>query len=69
MAGMSATTTVERCEFRVSALGSYVPRKGDFVTLRVNQNAKPFEMMLWHGGLEPGGEVYRFMLVDKNYKG
>jgi hypothetical protein len=64
--GQSPKTFVERCEFRASLI-NFTPTKGLWVTLTVNQKVTPFAMQLWDGGLEEGGEIYRFRLVDQNY--
>ena len=67
--GQSANTMVEHCEFRVSSMNGNIPKKGYKVTFQVNPNLPPLYMMLWHGGLQAGGEIYRFALVDVNYRG
>ena len=65
--GKSSTTFVERCEFLASDIGAAQPAKGVPCTLKPNPAARAMAMQLWRGGLQPGGEVYRFMLVDANY--
>ena len=65
--GISPKTFVERCEFRANLVGANKPAKGVYCTLKPNPDADPIELQLFHGGLEPGGLVYRFTLVDKNY--
>ena len=64
--GQSPKTFVERCEFRASLI-NFIPTKGLRVTLTVNPTVAPLAMQIWDGGLEPGGEVWRFRLVDANY--
>ena len=70
--GKSSTSFIERGEFRVELIPqnslSFV-KKGLLCTLRINQNSSPFEMQLWHGGLQPGGLIFRFMLVSAAYRG
>lgn len=66
--GQSPATVIEGMEFRAAHLGaSQTPRKGLPCSVRVNPTAAPLAMKLWSGGLLPGGQVYRFMLVDANY--
>lgn len=67
--GLSTTTMIERCEFKVASMNGCVPKKAYNVTLQVSPTVAPISMMLWHGGLQPGGEIYRFMLVGVNYHG
>lgn len=69
--GKSPTTTVERCEFR-SAL---IPQaqwqnvaRGLKCTLTLFPGGPIYLMRLEAGGLVEGGQVFRFMLVDMNYK-
>jgi hypothetical protein len=64
--GLSMTTFVERCEFRVSKMNGAVPTKNVPVTLMVNSTT-PLALKLGSGGLMPGGEIYRFMLVDIDF--
>jgi hypothetical protein len=66
--GKSPKTFVERCEMIVTDMKNNVPAKGIFCVLQPNPKAPIFAMKLWHGGLQPGGEIYRFMLVDQNYE-
>jgi hypothetical protein len=67
-AGQKATTFVERCEFLANDVGAFKPVKGAFCSLRPNSSSDPVPLRLWHGGLQPGGLIYRFMLVDRNYR-
>jgi len=68
--GLSMTTMIEKCEFRAALMPQGVrPRKGQFCVLQVAPNGARFELQLWRGGLEPGGEIYRFELVARNYQG
>ena len=70
--GKSSTTTVERCEFRASLIPSAMLckiEKGLQCLLVVNPNIPPMAMQLWDGGLVEGGEIFRFMLVDANFRG
>jgi len=67
-AGQSARTFVERAEFLAADIGASRPVKGVLCWLKPSPTAKPVPMQLWHGGLQAGGEVYRFMLVDANYR-
>ena len=71
MAGRSSKTMIERCEFLVAdvsmVFGLKQPQKGNLVTLKVNPALPQLNLQLWHGGLQPGGEIYRFMLVDANF--
>lgn len=66
--GQSPNNFVERCEFRVAAMNGKVPRKGIKCTLMLNATAKPMAMQLLDGGLQPGGEIYRYSLADENYR-
>ena len=68
-AGKSSRTFVERAEFMAADVPNSAPVKGVKCGLKPNPDAAPVRMQLWHGGLQPGGEVYRFMLVDEFYKG
>jgi len=70
MAGLSAKTFVERCEFRVSLVGANAINvlKGLKCTLTPVPGGPSFAMQLYHGGLQPGGAIFRFMLVDENYR-
>jgi len=70
--GRSSTTAVERCEFRASLFSgtqSALLTKGLLCNLQVKPGQPVIRMQLWSGGLVEGGEIYRFMLVDANYKG
>jgi hypothetical protein len=70
--GQSSATFIERCEFRASFIPvanfQYI-KKGLLCSLVINPNIPAFQMQLWHGGLIQGGEIFRFMLTDANYKG
>ena len=70
-AGRSMETSVERCEFRASLIppGARASmEKALPCTLTVCPGAVPVKMQLWDGGLVAGGGVYRFMLVDADFK-
>lgn len=70
-AGLSMETSVERCEFRSSLIPAAARRsmqKGLPCTLTVAPGAHPVKLQLWDGGLVAGGGVYRFMLVDADFK-
>ena len=79
--GKSIKTFVEYCEFIASDLPAAVPatnppqpmaqalEKGVFCQLKLNPNLPPLPMRLWIGGLQPGGLLYRFMLVGADYGG
>lgn len=68
--GQSPKLFVEQCVFLASGIPSDLTtpiRKGLRGTLKPNPNAKDVPIQLWVGGLEQGGLIYRFMLVDANY--
>ena len=66
--GQSPKTFVERLEFETAPL-PVTPTKGLKCLLTVSKGGATFPMQLWHGGLQPGGLIARFMLVDANYNG
>ena len=76
--GQSPMSYVDQCEFLVSDVPQYVPqtapqkqlvlRKGVKCILRQNPDDPGIRMQLWNGGVMPGGLIYRFTLVDENYK-
>jgi hypothetical protein len=71
MGGQSSTTFVERCEFRssyISVANFPYMKKGLLCSFRVSPTTPLFQMQLWNGGVLQGGELFRFMLVDANYK-
>jgi len=70
-AGKNSTTAIAQCEFLVADVPvESQPKiaKGVFCDLTPVPGGAVYHMQLWVGGLLPGGAVYRFMLVDKNYK-
>lgn len=68
--GQSATTFIENLEFLASTLPTnYIPKKGKNFSLKANAQAAPLALKFFHGGLQQGGLIYRFMAVDVNYKG
>jgi len=68
--GQSATTFIEKLVFLASSLpANFTPKKGYKFTLMMNPTAAPINLMLWHGGLQQGGLIWRFMAVDASYKG
>jgi hypothetical protein len=67
-AGKSPTTMIESLSFLSANVKNSLPEKGVACTLRMANGAPPLLLQLWHGGLMPGGLVYRFMAVDRNYK-
>jgi hypothetical protein len=68
--GKSRTDFVEQCEFLASdAPAGVTLDKGMPVTLVMGTGVPGKAMQLWHGGLLPGGQLYRFMLVDAVWKG
>ena len=70
--GKSSTSMVERVEFRASFFSpAILPliSKGLKCSLIIAGTIPLKRMQLWHGGLEAGGERFRFMLVSENYRG
>jgi len=68
--GQSPKLFIEGCRFHVLDIpAASLPaiRKGLQCTLLPNPSANPVACQLWSGGLEQGGLIYRFMLVDVNY--
>lgn len=68
--GQSPKLVVEQCVFLAAGVPSTcttVIRKGLVGILKPNPSAKDIPIRLWIGGLEQGGLIYRFMLVDANY--
>jgi hypothetical protein len=68
--GQSPKLFVEQCAFLASDIPvtcTTVIRKGLKGTLKPNPTAKDIPIQLLVGGLEQGGLIYRFMLVDANY--
>jgi len=67
--GQSPTTFIERLVFLDSDLpANFTPKKGILFSLKMNPSAPAIPMRLWHGGLQQGGLIWRFMAVDANYK-
>jgi hypothetical protein len=70
MGGQSSTTFIQHVTFLASALpANYVPAKGKNFSLKVNPQAQALLLKFWHGGLQQGGLIFRFMAVDAAYKG
>ena len=71
--GKSALTMISFCDFRAcffeGIADDSVIVKGLQCTLLSTPGADPLYLQLWTGGLLPGGAVYKFVLVDANYKG
>lgn len=72
--GQSFTTVVQELEFLASDVAAAVaagkrPIKGENCRLTVTLDGQAYDLKLWTGGLLPGGQVYRFMAVDQNYRG
>ena len=67
-AGQSSTTMIESLSFRASEVYPAKGEKNVLFTLILPDKKGRYNMQLWHGGLMPGAEVYRFMAVDANYK-
>ncbi len=69
-AGKSSDTTAEQFEFRAALIPDAMQckvEKGLLCSLVIKPGAPPIRLQLWTGGLLPGGEIYRFMLVDQNF--
>jgi len=67
--GKSPKLFIENIFFRAETLpAGKVPDKGLFCNLDLGNGDAPIALQLWHGGLQPGGLIYKFMAVDKNYK-
>ena len=71
LGGQSAETFIERCEFRASLFNpndlQYLV-KGRACILTVRPGAAPILLQLGAGGMMEGGQVYRFRLLDGNYR-
>ena len=67
--GRSPMATVEQCEFSAALLAANFSdiRKDRKCTLTVKSGVT-YKMQLWDGGPLEGGETFRFMLVDENFK-
>ncbi len=66
--GRSSKTYIENVEFLAADVpANYIPIKGNFFTLKMNPQGLPIALMFWHGGLQQGGLVYRFMAVSQNW--
>jgi len=68
--GLSPKLMVEGCKFLaqdISLVLRPLVRKGIKCTLLPNPQAAGVACQLWAGGLEQGGLIYSFMLVDANY--
>ncbi len=69
--GKSPATTIERCEFLASAITSAQwpnIKKGLACTLSLYPGGPTYALRLEAGGQVEGGQIFRFMLVDFNYK-
>lgn len=65
--GKSPKLFIDTLTFRAELMKSNVPEKGHYCTLTL-ADGSTVNLMLWHGGLQPGAQIYKFMAVDKNYK-
>lgn len=76
-AGKSRLTMVEECEFLAKDVPALVPNtstplvldKGVQCQLKLNPNLPAKRFQFWDGGLLAGGLVYRYVLVDENFRG
>jgi len=67
--GKSPKTFIENVEFLAGDLpAGYIPKKGNFFSLKQNPSSPSLSLMFWHGGLHQGGLIYSFMAFDSNYK-
>lgn len=70
-AGRSSDTTIERLEFRaclIPVASQCKLIKGLKCSLVIKPGMKPIGLQLWDGGLLEGGEIYRFMMADENFR-
>jgi hypothetical protein len=66
--GKSPTTFIMAITFRADQIpDKFTPSKGILCILTINADLDPLELQLWDGGLMPGGFIYIFRAVDKNY--
>jgi hypothetical protein len=68
--GQSPQLVIEQCVFLAAPFSDAAKtklRKGLQCTLKPKPAAAEVQVQLWSGGLEQGGMIYRFMLVDANY--
>jgi hypothetical protein len=68
--GQSPKLMVEGCKFLASGIAAdklALIRKNVFCVLKPNPDAADVPCKLWMGGLEQGGLIFSFMLVDRNY--
>jgi hypothetical protein len=68
--GQSPKLMIEGCKFMASDIDPAklaLVRKGLFCVLKPNPAAADVPCKLWMGGLEQGGFIFSFMLVDRNY--
>lgn len=73
MDGRSSETMIGFCDFRAALFEGIaddsVIIKGLHCILRPTPRDLPMGLQLWDGGLLPGGAIYKFRLVDENFKG
>jgi hypothetical protein len=68
--GRSSKLRVDQCSFLASdipEISLFKITKGLPCVLTPNPTANPVPLQLWIGGLEQGGLIFRFMLVDINW--
>lgn len=70
--GFSSLTSIGDVVFRVSQLEGMADdatiKKGLHCILTPIPGAEPMGLQLWHGGFMPGGALYKWYLVDENFK-
>ena len=70
MSGESPDLTVPNCKFLTSDIPDdqkQFMRKNLYCILKPKPTWPPIMLKLWSGSIEQGGEVYLFMLVDRNF--
>lgn len=66
--GRSPKTYIDAVTFRAELLpAGDIPYKNLKFSLDLGDGATVLDLQFWHGGLMPGGFVYKFMAVDANY--
>lgn len=66
--GPSPRQMIEQCEFLAADVNGAALKKFTRCQLVVRKGTAPIRLQLWDGGLLPGGMMYRFRLVDENYR-
>ena len=70
--GFSSLTSIGSVVFRVSQLDGIADdatvKKGLHCILTPVPGAEPMGMQLWQGGFIPGAALYKWHLVDENFK-